>query len=143
VVIDRAKKTDLDEVVAIDHEVIGSESRREYIAKAIADKRCLVAKAGNSIAGYLIYNTSFFGHSFISLLIVKSSERRKGYATALLNHFLANSPTEKVFSSTNLSNKPMQEVFKVNGWVPSGFIENLDDGDPELIYFKPASSQQS
>jgi hypothetical protein len=30
----------------------------------------------------------------------------------------------------------MQEVFKVNGFIESGFIENLDEDDPEIIYFR-------
>jgi hypothetical protein len=46
------------------------------------------------------------------------------------------SPTMKIFSSTNKSNRRMQEIFKANGFIQSGFIENLDEGDPEIIYFK-------
>lgn len=30
----------------------------------------------------------------------------------------------------------MQEVFKATGFIQSGFVENLDEGDPEIIYFK-------
>jgi len=30
----------------------------------------------------------------------------------------------------------MQKVFKANGFKQSGFIENLDEGDPEIIYFR-------
>ncbi len=30
----------------------------------------------------------------------------------------------------------MQHVFLANGFVQSGVIENLDEGDPEIIYFR-------
>jgi ribosomal protein S18 acetylase RimI-like enzyme len=132
----KAQLSDLDQIVQIDKEVIGSDSRREYIKKSIEAARCIVAKNQNNIVGFLIYETHFFECSFISLIIVSPRERRKGYATSLMESFVAISPTDKIFSSTNKSNLTMQKVFLANGFVESGYIENLDEGDPELIYFK-------
>ncbi|WLR57672.1 GNAT family N-acetyltransferase [Mesobacillus subterraneus] len=127
----------LEELVDIDEEVIGHNSRREYIKRAIEDERCIVAyDIKNQIVGFLLFDTHFFDCSFISLIIVRPTERRKGYATALIDYFIHISPTRKIFSSTNKSNKSMQEVFKVNGFIESGFIENLDEGDPEIIYYR-------
>ncbi len=131
-----AKLIDLDDIVKIDEEVIGNKSRCEYIRKAIEEKRCIVANDKSRIAGILIFDTHFFDCSFISLIIVRPTERRKGYATSLIEYFVNISPTKKIFSSTNKSNLRMQEVFKANGFLQSGFIENLDEGDPEIIYFK-------
>ncbi len=127
---------DLEEVVNIDSEVIGNDSRRDYINKAIDDARCIGVKYENAIMGFLIFDTHFFDCSFISLIIVKPSERRKGYATSLIQHFINISPTKKIFSSTNQSNKQMHEVFKKNGFIQSGYVDNLDEGDPESIYFR-------
>ncbi|WP_391115905.1 GNAT family N-acetyltransferase [Psychrobacillus sp. L3] len=124
-----------DDIVSIDIEVIGNNSRSEYIKNAIKEERCLVVKNENKIVGFLIFDTHFFDCSFISLIIVKPLERRKGYATSLIKYFINISPTKKIYSSTNQSNKRMQEVFKANGFVQSGFIENLDVDDPEIIYF--------
>jgi RimJ/RimL family protein N-acetyltransferase len=45
------------------------------------------------------------------------------------------SPTEKLFSSTNQSNDAMHKVYEANGFTKSGLIDNLDEGDPEIIYF--------
>lgn len=126
----------LDDLVNIDKEVIGNASRREYIRKAIEEERSILVKKGNSIVGFLIYETHFFECSFLSLIIVKPTERRKGYATSLIDYFITISPTKKIFSSTNQSNDRMQEVFKANGFIQSGLVENLDEGDPEIIYFK-------
>ena len=132
----KSQLNDLDEIVNIDREVIGSDRRRKYIKKAIEEERCIAIKNEFSLVGFLIFDTNFFSCSFISLIIVKPTERRKGYAISLMEFFISISPTKKIFSSTNKSNKSMQEVFKANGFIQSGFVENLDEGDPEIIYFK-------
>lgn len=131
-----ANLNDVDSIVKIDSEVIGNNSRREYIEEAVEAGRCIVVKNEISIVGFLIFDTHFFGNSFISLIVVSTSQRRKGYATALIEYFVNMASTPKVFSSTNKSNKNMQNVFTANGFVQSGVIENLDEGDPEIIYFK-------
>lgn len=134
--LSKAKIYDLDEIVKMDSEVIGDDRRRKYIQKAVEEEKCIVIKIEASIVGFLIFDTHFFDCSFISLIIVKPTGRRKGYATSLIQYFVNISPTKKVFSSTNQSNKSMQQVFNTNGFIKSGFIENLDEGDPEIIYFK-------
>jgi ribosomal protein S18 acetylase RimI-like enzyme len=131
-----AQSNNIDDIAKIDEEVIGSNSRREYIRKAIEEERCIIAFNKNLIVGFLIFDTHFFDCSFISLIIVRPAERRKGYASSLIQYFIKISATKKVFSSTNKSNQRMQEVFKVNGFIESGFIENLDEDDPEIIYFR-------
>ncbi|WP_042148326.1 GNAT family N-acetyltransferase [Paucisalibacillus sp. EB02] len=127
---------DVESIVTVDREVINNDSRRGFIEKAVEENRCIVVKQQGKIVGFLIYDTNFFNCSFISLIIVLPKVRRKGYATSLMDYFINISPTEKVFSSTNQSNKAMQKVFIANGFVQSGIIENLDAGDPEIIYFK-------
>lgn len=132
----RAKGNNLEEIMLIDSDVIGNNSRRSYIEKSISEENCIIAKNGDSIVGFLTYDTNFFDCCFISLVIVKPVERRKGVATALLKHIIKTAPTMKIFSSTNQSNLKMQSVFKVNGFNQSGYIDNLDEGDPEIIYFR-------
>ncbi|MCR8847435.1 GNAT family N-acetyltransferase [Rossellomorea sp. SC111] len=131
-----AQLSDLQPIVAIDQQVIGHPNRREEIQRAIREQGCLVVKREGKATGFLLFNTQFFENTFVSLIIIAPEERRKGYASSLLTYFEKISPTEKIFSSTNQSNIEMQKVFKKNGYTPSGMIENLDLGDPELIYFK-------
>ncbi len=69
-------------------------------------------------------------------MIVKPTERRKGIATSLLAYYVERASTQKVFSSTNQSNTTMQKVFATAGFIRSGYVENLDEDDPEIIYFK-------
>lgn len=131
-----ASNDDLEKLVQIDSEVIGNTSRRNYIEKSIEFGKCIVAKENDVIVGFLIYDVNFFECAFISLIIVSPSSRRKGYASLLMDYMVSSSPTTKVFSSTNRSNINMQKVFEINGFIQSGVVENLDEGDPEIIYFK-------
>jgi ribosomal protein S18 acetylase RimI-like enzyme len=135
-----AQVSDLEAIVAIDQQVIGHANRRGEIEKAIKEQACLVINEGKAV-GFLLYDTQFFENSFVSLIIIAPEERRKGHASSLLKYFEKVSPTEKIFSSTNQSNIEMQKVFQKNGYTPSGMIENLDPGDPELIYFKYKENQ--
>ncbi|MEK4935016.1 MULTISPECIES: GNAT family N-acetyltransferase [Bacillus] len=130
----KASIDDLDSIVHIDIDVIGDASRRNYIKHAIDEGKCIIAKEDNSISGFLTYDTNFFGCTFLSLIIVSPTKRRQGHASSLISYMLSNSPTQKIFSSTNESNESMQKVFSANGFVRSGIIENLDEGDPELIF---------
>jgi hypothetical protein len=48
--------------------------------------------------------------------------------------------TDKLFTFTNRSNEPMQKLMDDAGYSPSGTVYNLDEGDPELFYFKRITS---
>jgi ribosomal protein S18 acetylase RimI-like enzyme len=134
--IGEAQITDLNAVVQIDGEVIGNTDRKDFIEDAIRRGRCILVKENNEIVAFSISDTNFFGCTFISLIIVSPSKRRKGYASQMMNHLVRNSSTDKIFSSANRSNQSMRKVFESNGFVESGLVENLDEGDPEIIYFK-------
>ncbi|MGM0863127.1 MAG: GNAT family N-acetyltransferase [Bacillota bacterium] len=127
---------DLESLIQIDCQVIGNESRHDQIQEAILEKRCLVVRVGEITAGFLIFNNHFFGNTFVSLIIVSPEERRKGNASLLLKHVEEITPSDKIFSSTNRSNEQMHKTFQVNGYSQSGKIENLDPGDPEIVYYK-------
>ncbi|MGE7624901.1 GNAT family N-acetyltransferase [Viridibacillus sp. NPDC096237] len=131
-----ANLENVEAIIKLDCDILGNTSRTKYIEKAVAEKRCLILKEEETVQGFLLFDINFFECSFISLIIVSKAARRKGYATALITYFESISPTKKIFSSTNQSNTNMQKVFTSTGYVQSGFVENLDDGDPEIIYFK-------
>lgn len=126
----------LDEICALDKEVLGDFSRSKQISIAIQEKRCIIQQNEQGIAGFLIFTNNFFEHSFIDLVIVKPSERRRGVAASLIETYVELAITPKIFSSTNQSNTAMHQVFDKTGFIKSGFIENLDEGDPEIIYVK-------
>jgi ribosomal protein S18 acetylase RimI-like enzyme len=135
-IIKKAMFEDLESVCNIDCIVLGNKSRKGYLVKSIENETCLVAIIDGSTAGFAIFDTSFFGHCFISLVIVNPLYRRRGIARGLIEYIQKICPSEKLFTSTNESNKVMQKVCDSLGYVKSGVIENLDEGDPEIIYFK-------
>jgi ribosomal protein S18 acetylase RimI-like enzyme len=130
-----ANERDAEQIISIDKEVIGSDRRKEEIVQAIKEERCLIVLQDSESAGFLIYHQYFFDCSFISLLMIRPSQQRQGLASSLLKHMAKIAPTEKLFSSTNQSNTAMQKVFEANGFTKSGIIDNLDDGDLEIVYF--------
>ena len=88
-----------------------------------------------------VLDYSFYAQAFISMLFIHASYRRQGVGLALMKHLQESVPpsSKKLFTSTNLSNLPMQSLLAQLNFKLSGVIENLDEGDPELVYFKPLS----
>ncbi|SRR5579885_376333 len=136
VIIERATSQDFEHICALDETVRRGPARRALIGTALAQARCAVARADGVVRGFVILTQNFFGHGFVELLVVHPDFRRRGLATALMRAAELDAPTEKLFTSTNQSNEPARRLFERLGFVPSGMIENLDDGDPEIVYFK-------
>ncbi|MCL7701252.1 hypothetical protein M8361_27965, partial [Klebsiella pneumoniae] len=63
--------------------------------------------------------------------------------TAIIRHFQSAITDSKLFGSANMSNRQMQELFVRLGFRPSGYIDNLDEGDPEIIFYRPATCVRS
>jgi hypothetical protein len=53
-----------------------------------------------------------------------------------MRYFESACETAKLFTTTNLSNLPMQSLLAKLGYKLSGVIDDLDLGDPELVYVK-------
>jgi GNAT superfamily N-acetyltransferase len=87
------------------------------------------------ISGYAVIRShAFFGRDFVELLAVATGERRRGVGSLLLQEAL--SPTTRTFTSTNRSNIPMNRLLEKEEWLFSGQLDGIDEGDPELVYFK-------
>lgn len=134
--INKAESSDLESICTIDAMVIGNDRRRDYLSKAVANQECVIAKLNGEAVGFAVCDCSFFGYPYLTLIIVNPQFRRQGIAKALISYIENNTKSEKLFTSTNESNITMQKVCDSLGYIRSGIIENLDDGDPELIYFK-------
>jgi GNAT superfamily N-acetyltransferase len=98
--------------------------------------RALVAFIDGTPVGVTETHAQFYGHLFIELLIVDDRHRRRGVATALIAACAATAPTSKLFTSTNTSNLAAQELFLRAGFEACGSIDQLDEGDPEIVYCK-------
>lgn len=130
-----ARADDADAVCAIDPRAADTPGRRTFVEQSIAAGQCYVAVDGDAIVGYAVFDDSFFEQPFVSLLMVAERQRRRGVGARLMRHIESICPGEKLFTSTNESNTPMQRLCEKLGFVRSGFIENLDEADPEIIYF--------
>ena len=123
------------EICALDGIARQSAERWEFIRHAVETGECYIAIA-DGVAGYAVLEYSFFGQGFAALLVVKEDRRRQGVGAALMRHLEAQCRTPKLFTSTNLSNLPMQALLARLGYRLSGVIHDLDEGDPELVYVK-------
>jgi hypothetical protein len=89
-----------------------------------------------TVIGYGVLNYTFFNNGSIDTLYIDMDHRRCGAGAALVKHMESLCKTPKLFTTTNLSNLPMQSLLTKLEYTLSGIIHNLDDGDPEIVYFK-------
>ena len=131
-----AVESDIEALCAFDHIAQREEERREFIRSEVAAGNCFVGLVDETVVGYGVLNYTFHHTGCIDMLYVHSDHRRRGVGTALLRHMESQCRTPKLFTSTNQSNLKMQSLLGKLGYEPSGVIHNLDEGDPELVYFK-------
>lgn len=131
-----ANESDVDILCALDLIAVRDDERREFIKRSIASGTCHVAVAEDEVIGYGVLDYTFFGNGSIDMLYVHSDHRCGGTGEALLRHLESLCEKPKLFVTTNLSNLQMQSLLVKLGYVLSGVIHNLDEGDPEIVYFK-------
>ena len=135
-----ATSDDLPALCRLDTYAAQHPERQDEIRSRIDQDACRVIDVGNELAAYGIMTNHFFGQSFIELLMVGVRFRRSGIGLALVANFQDSCRGRKLFTSTNLSNHPMQSLLLKAGFRSSGYIDNLDAGDPELAFSIPAQN---
>lgn len=127
---------DADAIVAFDHVAASEHTRVQFIHDQIKSSACYVAVIDPNVVAYAVLNYKFYGNGWIEMLYVSPQFRRQGIGSAFIRHLVNECRTPKLFTSTNQSNFPMQRLLETLKFERSGIIENLDEGDPELVYFK-------
>lgn len=113
--------------------------RAAFLATALRDGDCLVAEVEGRPRGFVVLkHGSFFGFDFIPLIVVAAESRRLGLGLHLLAAASERCPSGKLFTSTSSSNAGAHELLLRAGFSRSGVVENLDEGDSEIVYFRPA-----
>lgn len=129
---------DLPAILRIDQVAAGGDRQRaELLGHRVAASECRVYLDHEVVTGFAIVKPAhFFGRDFVELLMVDPARRRSGTGRALLREALAAAGTAQVFTSTNKSNRPMRALLDAEDWSLSGELDGLDEGDPELVFFK-------
>jgi ribosomal protein S18 acetylase RimI-like enzyme len=135
----QATPEDLDAVLALDRATPVGRERGEFLTARVHAGEVVVFEREGRPLGYVVHRTkSFFGRDFVDLLAVAVEDRRQGVASALLESAVRSSSTSRIFTSTNRSNAPMTELLEKAGWGFSGELDGIDDGDPELVFYRDA-----
>jgi ribosomal protein S18 acetylase RimI-like enzyme len=131
-----AVSSDAETIINLDPLSRIDPRRTPFIIRSINSTQCYVIECTDEVVGYGVLEYSLYDCGFVAMLYIHPEYRRKGLASELMKYFEALCKTEKLFTSTNESNTPMQALLARIGYRRSGVIENLDERDPELVYFK-------
>ena len=131
-----AINSDINAICGFDHIARQDDQRRAFIRRSVERENCFVIATDDQITGYAVLEYSFYEQGFISMLYLHHAYRRQGAGLMLMQHLESVCQTRKLFTSTNLSNLPMQSLLAKLDYKLSGVIHNLDEGDPELVYVK-------
>lgn len=133
----RAGPRDLDSVLGLDRRSPVGHQRTELLTSRVQSGEVIICESDDRLLGYVVVlNRSFFGRDFVELLTVLPDDRRQGIGTLLLHEAVRQSSTTRIFTSTNRSNAAMIGLLAKDGWQNSGQLEGIDEGDPEVVYFR-------
>ena len=131
-----ATNTDINVICKFDHVAQQDEQRRTFVERSIGAGHCFVIEAQPHVVGYAVLEYSFYDQGFASMLYIHPKYRRQSAGMKLMQHLESACQTPKMFTSTNLSNLPMQSLLAKLDYTLSGVIHDLDEADPELVYVK-------
>lgn len=138
--VDRADPSDWAALAKIDSvAAAGDHTRRDNIRHWCEQGAVLMARDSSEPLGYSVLEYTFFEQGFVTMLMVAPSARRRGVGARLLTAVETVCTTTKLFTSTNVSNHPMQQLLQRASWLPVGLLHGLDEGDPELFYLCPST----
>lgn len=136
ITIRQGSEADREGLAQLDPACREDRHRRWLLDFALASSGSLIAETDGAIVGYSLLTHTFYGNAMIEVLHVAESVRRRGIGTRLVRHAVRLSETPKIFTSTNESNLPMRALLAAEGFEHTGTIHNLDEGDPELVFFR-------
>ena len=135
--IQRATGIHLESIYGLDPKARSDASRRDFIQRSVSFGNCYIGSlTDESLVAYGMLDYSFFSYGFIPLVYISADHRRQGHGFTLMKYLESYCRTAKLFTSTNLSNVPMQMLLRKLTYKLSGVLHGLDENDPELIYCK-------
>ncbi|MGW6310771.1 N-acetyltransferase family protein [Streptomyces niveus] len=132
IVVRHVREEDAGALIAVD--TFADTHRQAAVRRWCQEGSAVVAEGAAGTLGYCVVEYTFFEQGFVSMLMVAPAARGRGVGRSLLDAVVASCVTPKLFTSTNVSNQPMQRLLQRAGWSPVGLLHGLDEGDPELFY---------
>jgi ribosomal protein S18 acetylase RimI-like enzyme len=129
-------EADAAELIRFDAVARAEADRRSFVRESIQGGRCFVCADGGELIGYGVLEHSFYRQGFVAMLYVHPDHRRRGVGTSLMQRMESKCRTRKIWTSTNLSNLPMQSLLSKLDYRLSGVLGELDPHDPEIVYVK-------
>ncbi|MDP3853585.1 GNAT family N-acetyltransferase [Phenylobacterium sp.] len=139
-----AGPADLAAAITMDAVATHDAHRRDWLTRAFNGETGRVARLAfldGQPAGFAVVG-DFFSNPFLDLIVTAPAARRQGVASALMAEIERVHAGLKLFVSTNVSNTVMQDLLARRGYLPSGRVDNLDPGDPELFYVRLPAPQR-
>jgi GNAT superfamily N-acetyltransferase len=130
------RPSDFDALMTLAAAVIGPERAGPFVRSHLDRHHLLVADAGGEVVGLLAYRTDWFQCTFVSLVSVRESHRKRGVARRLYAAVEQMSPSPRLYSSTEETNAACIKMHTALGFHPSGHIDNLPQGYRELLFYK-------
>jgi ribosomal protein S18 acetylase RimI-like enzyme len=135
--IRRAHIADNTILKTLDFSTETESSRFDAKDKWLKHDEVFLVETENTVTGYAVLRRSgFFDRDNLEMLIIRPSHRGQGLGELLLRHIEPLVQTAQFFITTNLSNHPMQLLLKRLNYISCGFIDQLDPGDPEIVFVK-------
>jgi ribosomal protein S18 acetylase RimI-like enzyme len=134
--IRRATSEDSSSLKALDTVIAVDPGRTALIETWLSKDTVVVAELNSEIVGYAVFNHAFFHRGQVDMLMIHADHRGKRIGEHLLKAIENLCDSDKLFVTTNLSNQRMQKLLTRVGYRTCGSIDELDPGDPELVFVK-------
>jgi len=132
-----AQISDSAALKALDSAVASDGARADAIDRWLKEDEVVLAEVDAAIVGYAVLaRRRFLDYDTLQMLVVEERYRGQRIGEMLLRHVQGLSLTDRFFATTNLSNYPMQRMLRRLGYIGCGFIDELDPGDPEIVFVK-------
>ena len=131
------------DAVDVDEAHLGADARAVYLADVAARGGLFVAYSDDAPVGFACLDDQyFFREPFVSLLVVHPDHRRRGIGSRLMAHLESEAIAERLFTSTNASNAPMNVLLRKSGFRQCGHVLGLDEDDQELLFAKDLAREE-
>ncbi|KOG85648.1 acetyltransferase, partial [Streptomyces varsoviensis] len=107
----RASESDAEALVRIDSVAASGDAERgASVRRWCRQGLVTMAEDASGPLGYCVVEYTFFEQGFVTMLMVARTSRGRGVGARLLADAAASRATPKLFTSTNVSNQPMQRL---------------------------------